>query len=185
MYLVHMFLVMSALVWFFRILLNNCLTPWFNFHRAIHKCSPIDFIPPSTILSQFIYLQAHCWYGCQWVCSLTVLQLFVSFFFLIFKIRYFPYSHFQCYPTILPTLPYPPTPTSWPWRTPVLRHIKFATPMGLSFHRWPIRPSSDTYAARDKSSGGYWLVHIAVPPIRLQIPLATWLLYLPPPLGAL
>jgi hypothetical protein len=48
-----------------------------------------------------------------------------------------------------PSLPYPPTPTSWPWRSPVLGHIKFARPMGLSFHWWPARPSSDTYAARD------------------------------------
>ena len=31
-----------------------------------------------------------------------------------------------------PPLPYPPTPTSWPWRSPVLGHIKFASPMGLS-----------------------------------------------------
>jgi hypothetical protein len=31
-------------------------------------------------------------------------------------------------------LPHPPTPISWPWRSPVLRHIKFARPMGLSFH---------------------------------------------------
>jgi hypothetical protein len=50
-------------------------------------------------------------------------------------------------------LPHPPTPTSWVWRSPVLRHIKFARPMGLSFHWWPTRPSSDKYAARDKSSG--------------------------------
>ena len=28
-------------------------------------------------------------------------------------------------------LPYPPTPTSWPWHSPVLRHIKFARLMGL------------------------------------------------------
>jgi hypothetical protein len=26
------------------------------------------------------------------------------------------------------------------------------------------------------SSGGYWLVHIVVPPIGLQIPLAPWVL---------
>jgi hypothetical protein len=38
-------------------------------------------------------------------------------------------------PNTLPRpLPYPPTPTSWPWLSPVLRHIKFAQPMGLSFH---------------------------------------------------
>jgi hypothetical protein len=54
--------------------------------------------------------------------------------------------------------------------------------MGLSFHWWPTRPSSDTYAARDTSSGGYWLVHIVVPPIGLQIPPAPWVLSLAPPL---
>jgi hypothetical protein len=51
-------------------------------------------------------------------------------------------------------LPYPPTPTSWPWRSPVLRHIKFARPRGLSSQWWPTRPSSATYAARNTSSGG-------------------------------
>jgi hypothetical protein len=42
--------------------------------------------------------------------------------------------------------------------------------MGLSFHWWQTRPSSDTYAARDRNSGGHWLVHIVVPPIGLQFP---------------
>jgi hypothetical protein len=31
---------------------------------------------------------------------------------------------------------------------------------------------------------GYWLVHIVVPPIGLQIPLAPWVISLAPPLGA-
>jgi hypothetical protein len=36
-------------------------------------------------------------------------------------------------PYTLPTLlPYPPTPTSWPWCSPVLGHIKFAIPRGFS-----------------------------------------------------
>jgi hypothetical protein len=35
-----------------------------------------------------------------------------------------------------------------------LRHIKFAQTMGLSFHWWPTRPFSDSYAARDTSSRG-------------------------------
>jgi hypothetical protein len=56
-------------------------------------------------------------------------------------------------PIPTPPIPYPPTPPFWPWRSPVLGHIKFACPMGLSFQWWPTRPSSDTYAARDKSSG--------------------------------
>jgi hypothetical protein len=46
-------------------------------------------------------------------------------------------------------LPYPPTP----WHSPVLGHIKFASPMGLSFQWWLTRTSFDTYAARVKSSG--------------------------------
>jgi hypothetical protein len=52
-----------------------------------------------------------------------------------------------------PPIPYPPTPPFWPWRSPVLGHIKFASPMGLSLQWWPTRPSFDTYAARVKSSG--------------------------------
>jgi hypothetical protein len=52
-----------------------------------------------------------------------------------------------------PTFPYPPIPTFWPWHSPVLGHIKFACPMGLSFQWWPTRSSFDTYAARIKSSG--------------------------------
>jgi hypothetical protein len=51
-------------------------------------------------------------------------------------------------------LPYPPTPTSWPWCSSVLGHIKFTRPMGLSFQWWPTRPCSVTYAAKDTSSGG-------------------------------
>jgi hypothetical protein len=60
-------------------------------------------------------------------------------------------------------LPHPPTPTSWPWHSPVLRHIKSAQPMGLSFHCWSTRPSFDTYAARDTSSwwGGGVLVLVS------------------------
>jgi hypothetical protein len=52
-----------------------------------------------------------------------------------------------------PPLPYPPIHTFWPWRSPVLGHIKFVCPMGLSFQWWATRPSFDTYAARDMSSG--------------------------------
>jgi hypothetical protein len=54
--------------------------------------------------------------------------------------------------TLLNPLPNPPTPNSWPWCSPVLRHRKSAWPMGLSFHWRTTRLSSDTYAARDTSS---------------------------------
>ena len=112
------------------------------------------------------------------------MSFFSLFFPLIFFITYFPQLHFQCYPKSLlhpPRLPCPPTSPFWPWHSPVLGHIKFARPMGLSFRWWPTRSSFDTYAARDKSSG-YFLVHIVVPPIGLQFP---WVLSLIPPLGAL
>jgi hypothetical protein len=36
-------------------------------------------------------------------------------------------------PHTLPPLPYQLTRTFWPWRSPVLEHIKFASPMGLSY----------------------------------------------------
>jgi hypothetical protein len=52
-----------------------------------------------------------------------------------------------------PHFPPHPFPFFWPWHSPVLRHIKFVCPMGLSFQRWLTRPSFDTYAARVKSSG--------------------------------
>ena len=56
---------------------------------------------------------------------------------------------------------------------------------GFSSQKRLARPSSATYAARDMSSEGYWLVHIVVPPIGLQTPSAPWVLSLAPPLGAL
>jgi hypothetical protein len=51
-----------------------------------------------------------------------------------------------------PPLPYLPTPPFGPWHSPVLGHIKFASPMGLSCQWWSTRASFDTYATRDKSS---------------------------------
>ena len=59
-------------------------------------------------------------------------------FFSIF-IRYFLHLYFKCYPesSLYPPpalLPYPPTPNSWPWCSPVLGHVKFAIPRGLSFY---------------------------------------------------
>jgi hypothetical protein len=78
-------------------------------------------------------------------------SIFLNFLLVIFlvyisnAIPKVPYTH-------PPTLPYPPTPHFWPWQSPVLGHIKFASPMGLSFQWWSTRPSFDTYAARVKSS---------------------------------
>jgi hypothetical protein len=58
--------------------------------------------------------------------------VFLCLFFL-----YFLYIHFKCYleSSLYPPpalLPYSPTPAFWPWHPPVLGHIKFAIPRGLS-----------------------------------------------------
>ena len=62
---------------------------------------------------------------CVHVCVLS------NFFPKTIFIRYFLHLHFKCYSEsplyLLPTLlPNPPTPASWPWRSPVLGHIIFA-----------------------------------------------------------
>jgi hypothetical protein len=88
-----------------------------------------------------------------------LISLFYFWYFLL-GIYFFYIS--SAIPKVPHTLPYPlrhpPTPTSWPWHYPVLRHIKFARPKGLSIHWWPTRPSSDSYAARDTSSGGWGIL---------------------------
>ena len=84
------------------------------------------------------------------------MQLFYLFIFYIF---YYIFSSItfpmlsQKSPIPSPHFPTNTFPFFWPWRSPVLGHIQFACPMGLSFQWWLTRPSFDTYAARDKSSG--------------------------------
>ena len=112
-----------------------------------------------------------------------------SFFFFF---RYFLHLHFRCYPeiplytstTLLPNLS---TPTSWPWHSSVLGHIIFtrrrASPSidGLLDHPL-LHMQLETQLWGE---GGYWLVHIVVPPIGLQTPSSPWVLSLALSLGAL
>jgi hypothetical protein len=66
-----------------------------------------------------------------WLIFFHFLFIFFNWVFISFT---FPILS-QKVPYILShPLPYPPTPTSWPWRSPLLRHIKFARPMVLSFY---------------------------------------------------
>jgi hypothetical protein len=90
--------------------------------------------------------------------SFLALSLCLSFmfFFLIFLLGIFLIYISNVIPKFPHSLPPTPLPTHshfFFFFFPVLEHIKFACPMGLSFQRWPTRPSFDTYAARDKSSG--------------------------------
>jgi hypothetical protein len=74
--------------------------------------------------------------------SCYVVSFFFFFSFWFFFLLDFLNLHFKCYPksSLYPPpalLPSPPTPTSWPWHSPVLGHIKFARPRGLSSQWWP------------------------------------------------
>jgi hypothetical protein len=76
-----------------------------------------------------------------------------SFFFnFIFLLHIFLNYISNAIPKVPHTLP-PPTslPTHshffffWPWRSPVLGHIQFACPMGLSFQWWQTRPQDSSF----------------------------------------
>jgi hypothetical protein len=111
---------------------------WSRFHSGT-EC----FLGWVSVLFSFSFLRMPTFFA---------FELGTSSFFWFFLIGYLFHLHFQCYLKSPPHAP-PPTPTSWPWHSPVLRHIEFVRPMGLSFHWWQTRPSSDSYAARDTSSG--------------------------------
>jgi hypothetical protein len=96
------------------------------------------FLRPSfQIKTIFVCMCMHCMFMCVDVYGPMCQRVCVYVFIYIFFTMYFPQLHFQCYPKSPqyppPTLPYPPTPTFWPWCSPQLGHIKFACPMGLSF----------------------------------------------------
>jgi hypothetical protein len=54
---------------------------------------------------------------------------FNIFFYYVFSSITFPMLS-QKSPIPSPPLPYPPIPTFWPWHSPVLGHIKFASSLG-------------------------------------------------------
>jgi hypothetical protein len=64
----------------------------------------------------------------------TIIEWFNIVFFLFRIFLNYISNAIPKVPHTLPTpLPYPPIPIFWTWRSPVLGHIKFACPMGLSF----------------------------------------------------
>ena len=93
--------------------------------------------------------------------QIPILTKLLQVYFLIFFYKIFSLYKFQIsnaipkVPYTLPSAlcPYPTTPTSWPWNSPVQGNIKFAIPRGLSSQWWQNRPYSAIYAARDRSSG--------------------------------
>ena len=57
---------------------------------------------------------------------------FIQIFKIILLDIFCFHLHFKCYPESPLCHPYSPTPTSWPWHSPVLGHIKFVRLRGLS-----------------------------------------------------
>jgi hypothetical protein len=107
---------------------------------------------------QLAYTESNvCSFWPWWLKYSFFLFFFIWMLFFCFNLVFSSFTFqmlSQKSPRPFPLLPYPPIPTSWPWHSPILRHIMFVRPRGLSFQWWPTRPSSATYAARDKSSGG-------------------------------
>jgi hypothetical protein len=130
---------------------------WMNFNNLcvhVFVCAHVCVMCVLFIFHMYVDIQKLLF---NYFFKVVYIFIYFIFFLLNIFIRYFPHLHFQCYtkspPYSHPHSPTQQTPTFWPWRSPVLGHIKFAWPMGLSFQWWPTRPSFDTYAARDKSSG--------------------------------
>jgi hypothetical protein len=71
----------------------------------------------------FYFIILFYFFCARWLCLFFLLDIFLFTFQMLS--RKFPIP----YPCLLP---YPPTPTSWLWCSPVLEHIKFARPRGLS-----------------------------------------------------
>jgi hypothetical protein len=92
---------------------------------ALHdNLNPIHF-PSSDIISFFFMADLEFYYMYFFFFFLFLLDIF--FIYISNAILKAPYT--------LPThalLPYPPTPTSWPWCSRVLGLIKFARPRDLS-----------------------------------------------------
>ena len=111
------------------------------------------------------------------------------FIYLIKKyfIRYFPHLHFQSYPKS------PPNPAHSPTHSLLLFGPGIPLYWGIYslYVQWASLSSDGRlghlliHMQLESRAPGYWLVHNVVAPIGLQIPLASWVLSLAPPLGAL
>ena len=135
-------------------------------------------------LSRIVWTQLNSTY---WVNLSLSLCLSALLFFLPFFIRYLAHLHFQCYPKsppYPPPTPLPPTPTFWHWRS-------LYWGIYSSQVQWASLSSNGRlghlliHMQLESRAPGYWLVHNVVTPVGLQIPLAPWVLSLPPPLGAM
>jgi hypothetical protein len=141
-------------------------------------------------------------YVCLFVC------LFVFFIFSYYIFSLFTWQMLSPFLVSPPKILYPITPPtalqpthshSWSWHSPILEHRTFTGPRAsppidgqLGHPLWHIQlgPKVPLCVFFDwwyssKELWEYWLVHIVVPPMKLRIPSAPWVLSLAPSLGNL
>jgi hypothetical protein len=124
-----------------------------------------------------------CLFVCLFVCILCLLFWFFPFLidiFFIYISNAIPKVPYTLPPDLLPN---PPTPTSW--HSPVLGHMIFEIPRTSPPTDGQLGHPLLHMQLETQLWGGYLLVHIIVPPIGLQTPLAPWVLSLALSLGAL
>ena len=125
--------------------------------------------------------------------SFFLLDIFFIYISNVISFPSFP-SENPHIPSILPLLTNPPTPASWPWHSPILKHRTFtgsrASPLiddqlGHPLLHMQLEPWVPVcvffgwwFCTREL--WGYWLVHIVVTPIELQTPSAPGYFLLAP-----
>jgi hypothetical protein len=110
------------------IILYNFLVFWNNKSKFLYTASEHSLFSERelTIFVEVLVLLQIWLFLMEWLYLFIYFLLDIFFIYISNAILKVPYTP----PPAL--LPYPPTPTSWPWRSPVLGHIKFAIPRGLS-----------------------------------------------------
>jgi hypothetical protein len=139
------------------------------------------------------------WYNTK---EFLFFPLFSFRYFLRLDCKHYSISLFPLQNSLSPT-PSPdhqPTHSSfWPWHSPILGHRTFTGPRAspyiddrpghplLHMQLEPLVPSCFFFAwwFGPRELWGYWLVHIDVPPIGLQIPSAPWVLFPAPSLATM
>jgi hypothetical protein len=103
------------------------------------------------------------------------------------------------FPSPLPLLSNLPTPASWPWHSPIPGHRTFTGPrasppiddqlghplLHMQLKTWVPPCVLFVWWFSPWKMWDYWLVHIVLPSMGLQIPSAPWVLSLAPSLGTL
>jgi hypothetical protein len=105
-------------------------------HSSPLTSEPLASVAASTSVQTLCFLCSRNSHQLRFLWMKDEFNFSFSFVFILLLGIYFIYisNAISKDPHTLPhPLPHPPTPPSWPWRSPVLRHIRSARPMGLSF----------------------------------------------------